>query len=36
MGGDFNDVIMSQEKFGGRAVNQKRAQNILASLNYCI
>ncbi|XP_019263677.1 PREDICTED: uncharacterized protein LOC109241389 [Nicotiana attenuata] len=35
MGGDFNDVIMAQEKLGGKAVNQKRAKSILESLNYC-
>ncbi|XP_070004098.1 uncharacterized protein LOC142163515 [Nicotiana tabacum] len=35
MGGDFNDVIMAQEKLGGKSVNQKQANNILENLNYC-
>lgn len=35
VGGDFNDILSSIEKFGGCPINNTRADLLLNYFNYC-
>lgn len=35
VGGNFNEIIDSRDKFGGRHKNQRRANSLINCLNYC-
>lgn len=35
MGGDFNELIDTRDKYGGRNINQRCAKSLIDCLNFC-
>lgn len=35
LGGDLNDMLVANGKWGGNPINKRRAAKILSKINYC-
>lgn len=35
LGGDFNNIFSTNDKFGGRSINNRRSSRLWSSINHC-